>query len=101
MFWQQISTDGSQVEAPDPWLNHANPWEVHRPDVSYLVRFYGHAERIGDSKAVCAMSLPLLFVLNAVSAADLEWWTGSYGRSLRCPHPWILHQEYKQLKALG
>ncbi|KAG8933695.1 Non-essential glycogen phosphorylase [Tulasnella sp. 417] len=52
MFWQQISTDGSQVEAPDPWLNHANPWEVHRPDVSYLVRFYGHAERIGDSKAI-------------------------------------------------
>lgn len=52
MFWQQISTDGSQVEAPDPWLNHANPWEVHRPDVNYLVRFYGHAERIGDSKAV-------------------------------------------------
>ncbi|KAG8982977.1 Non-essential glycogen phosphorylase, partial [Tulasnella sp. 427] len=52
MFWQQISTDGSQVEAPDPWLNHANPWEVHRPDVNYLVRFYGHAERIGDKKAV-------------------------------------------------
>ncbi|KAG8992022.1 Non-essential glycogen phosphorylase [Tulasnella sp. 427] len=52
MFWQQISTDGSQVEAPDPWLNHANPWEVHRPDVSYPVRFYGHAERIGNSKAI-------------------------------------------------
>ncbi|KAG8934308.1 Non-essential glycogen phosphorylase [Tulasnella sp. 417] len=52
MFWQQISTDGSQVEAPDPWLNHANPWEVHRPDVTYPVRFYGHAERISDSKAI-------------------------------------------------
>ncbi|KAG8972721.1 Non-essential glycogen phosphorylase [Tulasnella sp. 425] len=52
MFWQQISTDGSQVEAPDPWLNHANPWEVHRPDVSYPVRFYGHAERIGDRKSI-------------------------------------------------
>ncbi|KIO32940.1 glycosyltransferase family 35 protein [Tulasnella calospora MUT 4182] len=52
MFWQQISTDGSQVEAPDPWLNHANPWEVHRPDVTYLIRFYGHAERYGDKKAI-------------------------------------------------
>ncbi|KAG8950987.1 Non-essential glycogen phosphorylase [Tulasnella sp. 424] len=52
MFWQQISTDGSQVEAPDPWLNHANPWEVHRPDVTYPIRFYGHSERIGDNKAI-------------------------------------------------
>ncbi|KAG8852598.1 Non-essential glycogen phosphorylase [Tulasnella sp. 330] len=52
MFWQQISTDGSQIEAPDPWLNHANPWEVHRPDVNYPVRFYGHAERLEHGKAV-------------------------------------------------
>lgn len=53
MFWQQISTDGSQIEAPDPWLNHANPWEVPRPDVTYGVRFYGHSERLTDRKAVC------------------------------------------------
>jgi starch phosphorylase len=52
MFWQQISTDGSQIEAPDPWLNHSNPWEVHRPDVSYPIRFYGHAERLERGKAV-------------------------------------------------
>ncbi|KAG8941623.1 Non-essential glycogen phosphorylase [Tulasnella sp. 424] len=52
MFWQQISADGSQVEAPDPCLNHANPWEVHRPDVTYPVRFYGRAERIGGRKSI-------------------------------------------------
>ncbi|KAG8929270.1 Non-essential glycogen phosphorylase [Tulasnella sp. 418] len=52
MFWQQISTDGSQIEAPDPWLNNPNPWEVARPDINIPVRFYGHAERIEGNKAI-------------------------------------------------
>lgn len=52
IFQQLIAPDGSQLEAPDPWLDHDNPWELPRPDVAYEVRFYGHAERLDGMKAV-------------------------------------------------
>eukprot|EP00276_Gloeochaete_wittrockiana_P015218 CAMPEP_0184345338 /NCGR_PEP_ID=MMETSP1089-20130417/13772_1 /TAXON_ID=38269 ORGANISM="Gloeochaete wittrockiana, Strain SAG46.84" /NCGR_SAMPLE_ID=MMETSP1089 /ASSEMBLY_ACC=CAM_ASM_000445 /LENGTH=912 /DNA_ID=CAMNT_0026675613 /DNA_START=14 /DNA_END=2752 /DNA_ORIENTATION=+ len=40
MFHQEIR-DGEQVECPDYWLQHGNPWEVERLDVTYPVRFFG------------------------------------------------------------
>ncbi|EIN05688.1 glycosyltransferase family 35 protein [Punctularia strigosozonata HHB-11173 SS5] len=52
IFQQLISPEGAQLEAPDPWLEHSNPWELPRVDVVYDVRFYGHAERIEGGKAV-------------------------------------------------
>ncbi|KZT58151.1 glycosyltransferase family 35 protein [Calocera cornea HHB12733] len=52
LFAQHIAPDGSQLEAPDPWLDTDNPWEIPRQDVTIDVRFYGHAERIGNGKAV-------------------------------------------------
>ncbi|KAG7085815.1 hypothetical protein E1B28_003353 [Marasmius oreades] len=39
---------GAQLEAPDPWLDNQNPWELPRLDVTYEVRFYGYAERLND-----------------------------------------------------
>lgn len=47
---QLLSTDGQQLEAPDPWLELENPWEIPRLDVTYPVRFYGSAEKIDGSK---------------------------------------------------
>jgi len=52
IFQQLIGPDGTQLEAPDPWLTHSNPWELPRPDVSYEIRFYGHAERDANAKGV-------------------------------------------------
>ncbi|EJD43559.1 glycosyltransferase family 35 protein [Auricularia subglabra TFB-10046 SS5] len=52
IFQQLIAPDGSQLEAPDPWLENANAWELPRFDVTVDVRFYGHAERIGNGRAV-------------------------------------------------
>ena len=52
IFQQLIAPDGSQLEAPDPWLEHDNPWELPRADVQYEVRFYGHSERLDGMKAV-------------------------------------------------
>ncbi|KAF8885655.1 glycogen phosphorylase [Infundibulicybe gibba] len=49
IFQQLISPEGNQLEAPDPWLDNQNPWELPRLDVSYEIRFYGHAERQGES----------------------------------------------------
>ncbi|OBZ74400.1 Glycogen phosphorylase [Grifola frondosa] len=42
----------SQLEAPDPWLEHDNPWELPRLDVTYQIRFYGHSERLEGGKAI-------------------------------------------------
>ena len=52
IFQQLIAPDGSQLEAPDPWLEHDNPWELPRTDVTYQIRFYGHSERLDGNKGI-------------------------------------------------
>ncbi|MDT7522135.1 glycogen/starch/alpha-glucan phosphorylase [Rhodoferax sp. TBRC 17198] len=47
MFKQTI-VDGRQVEVPDYWLTHGNPWEFPRPEVNYRVQFGGHVVKVGD-----------------------------------------------------
>ncbi|KJA26532.1 glycosyltransferase family 35 protein [Hypholoma sublateritium FD-334 SS-4] len=48
IFQQLISPQGEQLEAPDPWLDNQNPWELPRLDVTYDIRFYGRADRLDD-----------------------------------------------------
>lgn len=48
IFQQLISPEGNQLEAPDPWLETQNPWELPRLDVNYEVRFYGQSERLQE-----------------------------------------------------
>ncbi len=43
MFRQEIS-DGWQVELPETWLAHGNPWEFERRESSYEVGFAGVVE---------------------------------------------------------
>jgi starch phosphorylase len=45
MFRQRIK-DGWQLEYPETWLAHGNPWEFERRETGYLVGFGG--EVIGD-----------------------------------------------------
>lgn len=40
IFKQEI-VQGYQVEEPDHWLKKGCPWEIHRPDINYRVRFGG------------------------------------------------------------
>jgi starch phosphorylase len=47
IFDQEIH-DGWQVEQTDNWLDRGNPWEIAKPDVSYLVRWGGYVERYVD-----------------------------------------------------
>ncbi len=49
MFRQTI-VDGRQVEVPDYWLTHGNPWEFQRPEVTYRVCFGGHVEHQPGAK---------------------------------------------------
>ena len=48
IFKQKI-VDGHQVEVPDYWLAHGNPWEIERPDVKYYIRFYGDVHKYNDA----------------------------------------------------
>jgi starch phosphorylase len=48
MFRQTI-VDGSQVEVPDYWLTHGNPWEFPRPEVTYRIQYGGHVAKVGDA----------------------------------------------------
>ena len=50
MFRQRI-VEGQQVETPDYWLTHGNPWEFQRPEVRFRVRFGGHVQRPGGKNA--------------------------------------------------
>ena len=44
-MFRQTVVDGRQVEVPDYWLVHGNPWEFPRPEVQYRVCFGGHVEQ--------------------------------------------------------
>ena len=56
MFKQRID-QGCQIEQPDDWLRHGNPWEFPRPDVLYPVKFGGRVEPCTDEAGQGAVSL--------------------------------------------
>jgi starch phosphorylase len=49
MFDQEIR-EGWQVEVTDPWLHLGNPWEIHRPEIAYHVKWGGHTESYYDDQ---------------------------------------------------
>jgi glycogen phosphorylase len=48
MFRQRID-DGWQVELPETWLAHGNPWEFERLEATYRIGFGGEVTAEGDS----------------------------------------------------
>jgi len=48
MFRQRID-DGWQVELPETWLNHGNPWEFPRRESAYRIGFGGEVVDRGDA----------------------------------------------------
>jgi starch phosphorylase len=43
-IFRQAIAGGAQVEEPDTWLLHGNPWEVSRTETTYTVRYEGRVE---------------------------------------------------------
>ena len=81
MFRQTI-VDGRQVEVPDYWLTHGNPWEFPRPEVSYRVQFGGHVVQEGtqhkwvDSHDVQAMAYDTIIPgYDTVATNTLRLWS--------------------------
>ncbi|MCL2025597.1 MAG: glycogen/starch/alpha-glucan phosphorylase [Leptospirales bacterium] len=48
IFFQSI-VNGYQVETPDNWLRFGNIWEFQRPELTYIVHFYGKIESQNDN----------------------------------------------------
>lgn len=48
MFRQRID-DGWQVELPETWLAHGNPWEFDRRESAYRIGFGGEVASVGDA----------------------------------------------------
>ena len=49
-IFDQAIRDGWQTEVTDPWLRLGNPWEIHRPEVAYHVKWGGHTEGYYDDQ---------------------------------------------------
>jgi len=45
-IFKQAIENGNQVEYPDSWLQHGNPWDILRRDLEYRVKFYGKAIKV-------------------------------------------------------
>ncbi len=77
IFEQEIH-DGWQVEKTDNWLVRGNPWEIDKPEASYVVNWGGHTEQYED-----------------VAGKHRVRWVpapGAEGRLLRHPHPGLRRQ---------
>ncbi len=55
IFDQEIR-DGWQVEKTDKWLRLGNPWEICRPEITYMVNFGGHTEQYTDDNGCLRVS---------------------------------------------
>ncbi|WP_174803822.1 glycogen/starch/alpha-glucan phosphorylase [Martelella limonii] len=50
LFRQEIA-DGWQVELPETWLAHGNPWEFHRRESTYEINFGGKVDIVEQGGA--------------------------------------------------
>jgi starch phosphorylase len=45
-IFDQAIRAGRQVEITDKWLRYGNPWELHRPEITFPVGFGGHTRPV-------------------------------------------------------
>ena len=50
-LFRQVMKNGWQQEFPEDWLAMGNPWEFHRPEVTYEIGFGGSIEVVPISEA--------------------------------------------------
>ncbi|MGE9296458.1 MAG: glycogen/starch/alpha-glucan phosphorylase, partial [Puniceicoccales bacterium] len=48
-LFRQEFVDGHQMERPDAWMRHGNPWHIVRPEYEVRVPIYGHVEYKNNS----------------------------------------------------
>ena len=84
-LFRQMIIDGVQVELPEDWLAHGNPWEFERRERQYKIGFGGAvdvvvAKKGGEPKYVWKPSEQLLAVAYDTPICG---WRGSHVNTLR------------------
>jgi glycogen/starch/alpha-glucan phosphorylases len=83
LFRQEMS-EGWQVELPEDWLAHGNPWEFERRESAYEVGFGGHVEPVTDPDgAVRQEWRPNDHLLAVAYDTPIVGWRGSRVNTLR------------------
>lgn len=83
LFRQEMS-EGWQVELPEDWLAHGNPWEFERRESSYEVGFGGHVAPVTEPDGSTRLEWrPAEHVLAVAFDTPIVGWRGSRVNTLR------------------
>jgi len=83
MFRQELS-EGWQVELPEDWLAHGNPWEFERRESAYEIGFGGHVEAIHEPDGSTRLEWrPAEHVLAVAFDTPIVGWRGKRVNTLR------------------
>ncbi|MHA6729076.1 glycogen/starch/alpha-glucan phosphorylase [Devosia sp. A369] len=83
LFRQEMS-EGWQVELPEEWLAHGNPWEFERRESAYEVGFGGHVEPVTDPDGTIRQEWqPNDHVLAVAYDTPIVGWRGARVNTLR------------------
>jgi starch phosphorylase len=83
LFRQELS-EGWQVELPEEWLAHGNPWEFERRESAYEVGFGGHVEPIAEPDGSTRLEWqPSEHVLAVAFDTPIVGWRGARVNTLR------------------
>jgi starch phosphorylase len=83
LFRQEMS-EGWQVELPEDWLAHGNPWEFERRESSYEVGFGGHVEPVQEPDGSTRLEWrPAEHVLAVAFDTPIVGWRGARVNTLR------------------
>ncbi|MEO8883876.1 MAG: glycogen/starch/alpha-glucan phosphorylase, partial [Devosia sp.] len=83
LFRQELS-EGWQVELPENWLAHGNPWEFERRESAYTVGFGGRVEPISEPGGTVRLEWQPAEHVNAVAFdTPIVGWRGARVNTLR------------------
>src|SRR5690606_170390 len=83
LFRQEMS-EGWQVELPEDWLTHGNPWEFERRESAYEIGFGGHVEPITDADGTVRQEWrPNEHLLAVAYDTPIVGWRGARVNTLR------------------
>ncbi|MBC8128803.1 MAG: glycogen/starch/alpha-glucan phosphorylase [Rhizobiaceae bacterium] len=83
-FFRQEISNGEQVELPETWLTHGNPWEFERRERSYEIGFGGKVSMIEEAgRPPRQVWRPAERVLAVAYDTPIVGWRGNHVNTLR------------------
>ena len=83
-FFRQEIADGAQVELPEDWLAHGNPWEFERRETAYEIGFGGKVTMVEEpGRPPRCVWRPAERVLAVAFDTPIVGWRGKHVNTLR------------------